>query len=64
MPRKNNIKPHMPYQPPNQETGKRRFATKLLAEAAAEEQMLLKVDIILYVYRGLDGGWYLTRKEK
>ena len=54
----------MPYQPPNQETGKRRFATKLLAEAAAEEQMLLKVDIVLYVYRGLDGGWYLTRKEK
>lgn len=64
MPRKNNTKPHDYYQQPANDASKRRFATKRQAEAAAEEQMLLKPELELYVYKGLDGGWYLTRKGK
>jgi hypothetical protein len=41
---------------------KRRFATKKLAEAAAEYQMLLKPELDLDVYVcGQCGGWHLTR---
>jgi hypothetical protein len=63
MPRKNHSKPHEYYTLPRQDAGKRRFATKVQAEAAAEERMLLDPKLQLYVYKGLDGGWYLTRKE-
>lgn len=63
MPRKNNIIPHAPYQAPKKPGGKRRFATKQQAEQAAEEQMLLKPDLTLYVYKEIDSGWYLTRKK-
>lgn len=63
MPRKNNIKPHSPYQAPQPEAGKRRFATKRQAEEAAEHQMLLKPELTLHVYHALNGGWYLTRKN-
>jgi hypothetical protein len=64
MPRKNNIKPHVPYAASSSETGKRRFASKRQAEEVATEQMLLKPELTLYVYKGIDGGWYLTRKQK
>lgn len=63
MPRKNHSKPHDYYSAPRTDAGKRRFATKRQAEEAAREQMLLKLDLQLYVYKGLDGGWYLTSKE-
>ncbi len=64
MPRKNHSTPHQYYQPPRHEAGKRRFATKHQAEQAATEQMLLKPELELFVYKGLDGGWYLTRQSK
>lgn len=64
MPRKNNIIPHTPYRRSQPQTNKRRFATKQQAEQAAEEQMLLKPELALHTYRDIDGGWYLTRKEK
>lgn len=63
MPRKNNSKPHSYYNPPTRETGKRRFATKQQAEQAAAERMLLHPELHLSVYKGLDGGWYLTSKQ-
>ena len=64
MPRRNKTIPHTPYRPAHHEAGKTRFATKTLAERAAEHQMLLKPELELYVYKSdLDGGWYLTRKE-
>lgn len=64
MPRRNNTSKHIPYAHSNTEKGKRRFATEQQAEAAAAEQMLLKPRLQLYVYRGIDGGWYLTRTQK
>lgn len=63
MPRKNKNKPHEYYIVAHTDSNKRRFATRRQAEEAANEQMLLKPDLQLYVYKGLDGGWYLTRKE-
>lgn len=63
MPRRNKHIKHTPFQLPNKEAGKTRYATKREAEKAAEYQMLLKSDLELYVYKSeLDGGWYLTRK--
>lgn len=63
MPRKNNSKPHDYYHAPQREAGKRRFGTKAQAERAAAERMLLHPELTLSVYKGLDGGWYLTSKE-
>lgn len=64
MPRRNKPVKHTPFQPHNNEAGKKRFANKLEAERAAEYQMLLKPGLELYVYKSdLDGGWYLTRTE-
>ena len=62
MPRKHRYAPHQPYQPMHSTQHKRRFATKHQAQAAADERMLLNPNLQLYVYRGLDGGWYLTSK--
>lgn len=65
MPRKNNHVKHTPFQLNDHEAGKKRFATKQAAEKAAEYQMLLKPDLLLYVYKSdLNGGWYLTRSRK
>lgn len=64
MPRKNKTPKHTPLRPINREAGKRRFATKRQAQAAADYQMLLSPDLELYVYKSdLDGGWYLTRQR-
>ena len=62
MPRKNKSPKHVPFQFAQGSGDKRRFATKKQAEQAAEDQMLLKPDLLLYVYQDIDGGWYLTRK--
>jgi hypothetical protein len=63
VPRKNRVVKHTPYNFANPEAGKTRYATKQLAEKAAELQMLLKPGLELYVYKSdFDGGWYLTRK--
>lgn len=63
MPRKNRTKPHTSYSHTGQPTHKKRSATKSQAETAATEQMLLKPDLELYVYKDIDGGWYLTRTK-
>ena len=47
------------YQSPSKT--KKRYATKELAEKAAEELMLTKPNLSLKVYQDLDLGWYLTR---
>jgi hypothetical protein len=48
----------------NNETSKKRYPSKQAAEKAAEERMLLQMGLILSVYQGMDGGWYLTRKTQ
>lgn len=64
MPRRNKTPIHKSLTLTNTETGKRRFATKRQAEDVAEHQMLLKPNLTLTVYKGLDGGWYLTSTKK
>ena len=64
MPRRNRVVKHTPFQLTNPEAGKTRYATKKLAEEAAEKQMLLKLGLELYVYKSQhDDGWYLTRHQ-
>lgn len=63
MPRKNRTKSHSVYDYNGLPARKKRFATKRQAEAATIEQRLLKPDLQLYVYKDIDGGWYLTSKR-
>ncbi|MGO3701741.1 MAG: hypothetical protein ACTJG2_00915 [Candidatus Saccharimonadales bacterium] len=63
MPRRNKAPKHSPYRPSVSSRQKTRFASKKQAEDAAERQMLLKPELELFVYREIDGGWYLTRKQ-
>ena len=63
MPRKNKTPKHTPYRYTYQQAQKTRFRTKKQAEDAAERQMLLHPSLELFVYKDIDGGWYLTRKE-
>lgn len=63
MPRKNKSPKHVPFRFARSPVAKRRFPTHAAAQKAADEQMLLKPDLVLYVYQDIDGGWYLTRKE-
>lgn len=63
MPRKNNNVKHTPFKLTNGEQSKTRYATKQLAEKAAEHQMLMNLGLELYVYKSDQGGWYLTRKK-
>lgn len=61
MPRRNNTKPHDYFTPPVQKPGKRRYATRQQAEAAAAEQMKYNLNLQLQVYQSPhDSGWYLT----
>jgi hypothetical protein len=64
MPRRNS-KPqkHIPFNPPNNERAKTRYPNKKEAEKAAELQMLIVPRLELSVYQGMDGGWYLTRRN-
>lgn len=64
MPRRNRTTPHTPYKQSLLPNKKRRFATRQQAQAAAEYQMLLKPQLELYVYKDIDGGWYLTRTKR
>ncbi|NLA42584.1 hypothetical protein GX865_00270 [Candidatus Saccharibacteria bacterium] len=64
MPRKNKTPKHKPYRYAHQTKHKTRFQTKKQAEEAASRQMLLNPSLNLFVYRDIDGGWYLTRKDK
>lgn len=64
MPRKNKSIPHTPYRHANNDKNKRRFSSHTAATKAAEYAMLMSPSLNLDVYRGLDGGWYLTSKEK
>lgn len=60
MPRKNKTRPHTPYQATKNDQNKRRYSSRLEAEKSAKLTMTIKPDLELSVYRGLDGGWYLT----
>ena len=59
MPRRNRNIPHKTYKASAASKQKRRFATRKQAEEAAEYSMLLE----LYVYREINGGWYLTSRS-
>lgn len=65
MPRRNS-KPikHTPFRMPNNDSAKVRYTSKKAAEKAAEERMLLDMNLTLSVYQGLNGGWYLTSGQK
>lgn len=65
MPRRNS-KPikHTPFSMPNNDKAKVRYPSKNAAEKAAEERMLLHMNLELSVYQGRDGGWYLTSTQK
>lgn len=65
MPRRNS-KPikHTPFSMSSNDKPKVRYASQKAAEKAAEERMLLHMNLELSVYQGLDGGWYLTSAPK
>ena len=63
MPRRHTPAKHTPYVHPQNEKGKVRYATKQAAEKAAELRMLENMNLELSVYRGADGGWYMTSKS-
>lgn len=64
MPRKNNqpkiTKSDFSY---FKKPSKKRYASKFEAEKVAEYQMALDLNLELFVYQEIDGGWYLTRKK-
>ncbi|MDO4871955.1 MAG: hypothetical protein Q4A27_00780 [bacterium] len=64
MPRKNNrskIK-FQPFEMNVPKNSKKRYASKIEAEKAAEF-ILLTRGVELAVYRDIDGGWYLTSQK-
>lgn len=63
MPRRNNNIPirRTIYSSP---TNKKRYNSKTEAEKAANYAMLLNLNLKLTVYKDIDGGWYLTSKNK
>jgi hypothetical protein len=64
MPRRNKTLKHTPFDFVNPESNKRKYASENAALKAAETAMLQKPNLILSVYQGTDGGWYLTRNAK
>lgn len=64
MPRKNNTPKHTVYAPASHEQSKTRYSNERTAQHAADEAMLLRPEVALSVYRGIDGGWYLTSRSK
>ncbi len=62
MPRKNNYPKQTRTEYTKKTPPKRRFPTKKAAENAAELGMLENQNLVLSVYRDIDGGWYLTSK--
>lgn len=61
MPRRNKPQIHVPYKHINNDVNKVRYSSEKAAQKAADERMLLHPDLTLSVYKGIDGGWYLTR---
>ena len=62
MPRKNNYPKQNRVEFIKKSSPKRRFPTKKAAENAAELGMLENQNLVLSVYRDIDGGWYLTSR--
>ena len=46
-----------------QSTSKRRYSSRAEAQKVADYQMALDLNLELFVYQDIDGGWYLTRKN-
>ncbi|MEP6710244.1 MAG: hypothetical protein ABJA64_00820 [Candidatus Saccharibacteria bacterium] len=56
---------HQPFEFTDNCQNKRRFANEKDAQQAADDQMLMKMDLELSVYQcRLCGGWHLTRKPR
>lgn len=64
MPRRNNTPKHTSFSFVNREVAKTRYNSEKAAIQASEVAMLQKPALVLSVYQGDDGGWYLTRKTK
>lgn len=64
MPRKNRSPKHIPYIRSVKTQAKRRFLTRMAAQKAADERMLLHPELELSCYQDIDGGWYLTSNKK
>lgn len=63
MPRRNKPVKHVPFHFADNTSGKVRYGTKEQAEQAASLRMLERPGLELRAYRGIDGGWYLTRQK-
>ena len=64
MPRKNHKRKAKltPYEF-KKPTSKRRYGSHAEAQKVADYQMALDLNLELFVYQDIDGGWYLTRKN-
>lgn len=65
MPRRNKIRPHVPFSAPKGHDNKRRFASKQEAVRAITDSQQLKPDLVLNTYRCLTcQGWHLTSADQ
>ena len=65
MPRKNQTRPHTPFQFTGSCQNKKRFKNEAEALRAADDQMLTNAPLELAVYKcEMCGGWHLTRQIK
>lgn len=61
MPRRNNTRAHVPYQPQSNCQAKRRFPSEKAAQIAADTGMLIQPTVELRVYHCEQcGNWHLT----
>ena len=64
MPRKNHKQKIKlaPYEFKKSTRNKKRYGNRAEAQKVADYQMALDLNLELFVYQDIDGGWYLTRK--
>ena len=64
MPRKNHKRKAKltPYEF-KKPTSKRRYGSHAEAQKVADYQMALDLNLELFVYQDIDGGWYLTKRK-
>ncbi len=65
MPRKNHKQKIKlaPYEFKKSTRNKKRYGNRAEAQKVADYQMALDLNLELFVYQDIDGGWYLTRKD-
>jgi hypothetical protein len=64
MTKRHKLSKPSPYRKVVTSADKKRYHTKKEAENIAEVQMLQNPGLELFVYKGSDGGWYLTRQQR